>query len=69
MNRWFVAAILVLVAALATAVLMPGLTDCPSTLTECAGFQLSPRLVAVVGVVIAGVLGFFGFVRSTKERP
>jgi hypothetical protein len=66
MNRWYAAAILILVAALATAVLMPGLPDCPSTLNECDGFQLSPTLVVLAGVVIAGVVGFLGFVRSTK---
>jgi hypothetical protein len=65
MNRWYAAAILVLVATLATAVLMPGLPDCPNTLNECGGFQLSPTFVVLVGVVIAGVVGFLGFVRST----
>jgi hypothetical protein len=45
---------------------MPGLPDCPSTLNECDGFQLSPTLVVLAGVVIAGVVGFLGFVRSTK---
>lgn len=65
-NSWSVAAILVLVAAVVMAVVMPGDGGCPTGLNECGGFQLSSALVVLVGALIAGILGFVGFVRSAR---
>ncbi len=66
MNPWYVAALVVLIAAVAVAVVMPGMPGCPTGLNECGGFQLSPALVVLVGALIAGILGFVGFVRSAR---
>jgi hypothetical protein len=65
-NRWYVVALLILVAAVAVAVVMPGIPGCPTGLNECGGFQLSPALVVLVGALLAGVLGFVGFTRSAR---
>ena len=66
MNRWYVGAILILLAAVAVAVLMPGIPGCPTGINECGGFELSPAMVVFVGALIAGFVGFVGFVRSAK---
>ena len=66
MKVWYAAGLAVLLAALAAAIMMPGLPDCPNGLNECGGFQLSPVFVAVAGMLVAGILGFVGFLRSVR---
>ena len=66
MNAWYAAGLVVLLAALAAAIIVPGLPDCPNGLNECRGFQVSPVFVAVAGMLVAGILGFVGFLRSVR---
>jgi hypothetical protein len=65
-NAWYAAGLGVLLVALAAAVGMPGLPDCPNGLNECGGFQLSPLFVTFAGALVAGILAFVGFIRSMR---
>jgi hypothetical protein len=65
-NAWYAAGLGVLLVALAAAVGMPALPDCPNGLNECGGFQLSPLFVTFAGALVAGILAFVGFIRSMR---
>jgi hypothetical protein len=65
MNRWSVAAALVVVATVAWLVFVDAPGDCPTAgLNECGGFQVSPFFVGFAGLLLAAILGFLSVIRS-----
>jgi hypothetical protein len=72
MNRWYVAALIVVVGSAFIAVALPPIEQCTALpgagpgINECGGLQISPAFVVVVGTVLAASLSLIGFLRSTR---
>jgi hypothetical protein len=62
MSGWYIAAVVVLLLGLGTAFLLGG--SCPEL--ACSAIQVSPIVGVFASMVVAGVLSFIGFIRSTR---
>jgi hypothetical protein len=64
MNRWHIASLLSLAL---TVYLIQSIPEaCDDGIFGCDGLRTAPITVIFLGLLVAGLLGFIGFVRSTK---
>jgi hypothetical protein len=65
-NRWLVAAAVVVTITLLLVILQPD--GCDDALGECGGLQVSPVVILFVGGLLAAALVFAGLLRSPPKR-